>query len=68
VPGGAEWSSVPGASPIASLTRPTKIIVENVTMKKYVGSPKMAPDSRIPRKLPQVMTKIASSASGTRRV
>lgn len=35
-------------------------------MKKYVGSPNIAPDSRIPRKLPQVMTAIASTASSTR--
>ena len=44
----------------------TTSINPNIEMKKYVGTEKIAPDSRMPRRLPKAMTAIATSPNATR--
>ena len=59
------WDTV-SMFPVATLTRPTMIIVANVTRKKYVGMAKIVPDSRSPRRLPIVSSDTKTTARMTR--
>jgi len=61
---GAPWSSSTGCAPSPLTTirnTPTPIIVSAAITKRYVGIAKMFPDSRRPRRLPIVMSTMATA-------
>jgi len=47
------------------LTSVTASIANMAAMKRYVGAAKMLPDSRMPRRLPSVISTIAPTQKGT---
>jgi len=58
---GALWRD-----PVASRTTPITIMVRIVAMKTYVGTEKKRPDSRTPRRLPNAMRMMNTTAISTR--
>ena len=55
-----------GTVPVTACHTPTAINVSVVRMKKYVGTAKIWPDSRMPRRFPSISTRTKPSASSTR--
>jgi hypothetical protein len=53
-------------APVSARQAPTAISIRRLTTKKYVGSAKIRPDSRMPRRLASVMSTTNPSAISTR--
>jgi hypothetical protein len=52
--------------PVSARQAPSTMSVRMLPMKKYVGSAKIRPESRMPRRLPNIRTATKASESSTR--